>query len=286
MDQQYNSNPIPYGQPPPSYCQPPPPYGQPPPPYGQSPPPYGQPPPSQGMLPPYSQPSAPQGLPPPYGHQSSYSQPPPYAPVYSSPGVVPNNYQQAPYPYQPVPASSQNFAGIQGNNFSNPTYPPQYVNYTQIVPVNNLVVLNNVYTTVNLSEYAQRLLTLARIAKIAIFINLALDFLLVSANGGFILVTLFNIFGIWSTNRYSKCLGVTYTVFMCLLMLMRIAIMIILPLIYIIILYGITFVSNIITFMLFIRFLKMIYNLSSNELDQCRMYRLSMTSGCWHRFCC
>ena len=255
----------PYSQP--AYYPQPAPYGQPPPVYGQAPAPYGQAP------PPYSQP------PPAYGPGAPYGQPSPYGQGMVNPTGDKAGFQSNPYMPQPYP--NTNYNGSQPTYNSNPAYPSN-----NVMPVSQIIVVSGPAMGNNLSHTEHRLLKLAKRAKIAIFINFIIDILLASANGGFIIVTLFNVIGILATMKFNRCLGVTYSIFMGLIMILRIIIMILIPVPVIVILYGITLITNIITFVLFIIFLKKMYHANETELYRCRIYHSNLNRGCCYRFCC
>jgi hypothetical protein len=167
----------------------------------------------------------------PPGPPQYYPQPyPPQNPpvVYANPYPVPTPYPPAPYPGQPYPVPYAGRDYPPGQPFQNGAIVNMMQPQMMIVPIQE---------PQGLPEETNKLFRMSRILKFAALGNFLVDILFTMTVPALILLFLLNIIGYLAARRVNRILGVIYCVYLALIIVLRIALMAIFPYPYVIIIY-------------------------------------------------
>ena len=192
----------------------------------------------------------------------------PVEPDYQHPQIPNENYLIY---GQPVPGLNQNLSYPQ-------PYQAQYP--LQAVPPfhpgagpQNLAVVG--VEQIILTEKENKILKFAKVSRIASLVNLIIDLLILISVPGSGIIIIGNVFGIISTNRFNKCLAITYIIYLFLLILTKILVIGFIPILTVIIVFPVLIILNGIVSGIFIVFVRKMYKSQQMELDRCRKFYIS-----------
>lgn len=200
----------------------------------------------------------------------------------------PQAYSQPPNYYsQPVSGYNQTVPYAQPYGAQYPqNYPPNQPQYSQqaFIPAQPVVVISPIgmmgIADPNIGHKETKTIKFARRARIACIVNMVVDLLILLYIPALLILIVANIFGIFSTTRFNRCLATTYVVYLYLLIILKAILIGLAPFPIIIAVFSVIIIMNAIVSGFFIAFLRRMHELSHSELDKCRLYYYSHRKRC------
>lgn len=184
------------------------------------------------------------------------------------------------YPYSQLPNQNQLIYGqpVPGLN-QNISYPVPYpIQYSSAAmqPIQPVVDVQQITVVavegIILTDKEKKLLKFAKISRIACIVNLIIDLIMLLSTPGVGILLIGNIFGIFSTNRFNKCLAITYLVYLYLLIIAKLLLIGFVPILTVIIVFPVLIIMNAVVSGIFIVFVRRMYKSKPIELDRCKRY--------------
>ncbi|OMJ76516.1 hypothetical protein SteCoe_24092 [Stentor coeruleus] len=244
---------------------------------------------------------------PPYSTQQNYAQPPynqpqiyppPNYPAYAPqnagpPGQYagpPGQYIGPPGQYAGPPGQ---YVGPSGQYVGPPGQyvgPQQaYVQTTQVmqfgiqsavvVPTTVIIPTMNITANVEYSERERKRGRFSNKIRYLILVKLIADILLALSIAPLFLLALQAVFGYFGAKHMNKCLCIFYLIFLVIIFIIRIGLMFLVPLIFVIIVFSLLCIFDIVVFVFYVKFTHMIIKMHEHERARVMSYLLLMRSG-------
>ncbi|OMJ94115.1 hypothetical protein SteCoe_2746 [Stentor coeruleus] len=220
-------------------------------------------------------------------NQPNPSMPPPYAPPYSNQPIYPPSSYNQPQIYPPPshPAFTPQYGGPPG-----PQYPGAQQVYVQSTPVIGIttavvaptVIIPTIGITTTPNEYSERERKRGRFAnriRYLIIGKLVADILLALSIAPLFLLAIQAILGYFGARNMNKVLCIIYLILLCIIFIIRIGLMFIVPVIFVIVIFSLLCIFDIVVFVFYVRFTHMVVKMHEHERMRVLSYMQYIRSG-------